>query len=312
MLEIFKEEWAQIALIIIIVCLLYKLTNIIFKKIQSKGKNTVYLSFLKGIIQAIVVISGVIKIGSYSDSLTKFTDTILLSSSLLVVVLGFVFQEGLSIIVHGFIILLFKPFELGDRIHITIDNDVISGNVSNINLRHTTITGIIDNAPLIVPNSKLDLSTIKNYSNGNDFNKYPIKIDITYNDATNHEKRILAKQIISDIILSHPLTLDMREDKTEPLFIKTELCESSVKLTCWIITESYENNFKACSEITEEILDKFTENNIDFAFPHQTISGKLEINSNDFSNPTYIKKTTENIVSNILKNKKEKGNKKQS
>lgn len=309
MLEILKQEWAQITLIIIIVFLLYKLTNIIFKKIQNKRKNTVYLSFFKGIIQSIIVISGIIKIGSYSDSLTKFTDTILLSSSLLVVVLGFVFQEGLSNIVHGFIILLFKPFELGDRIHVTIDNDIISGNVSNINLRHTTITGIIDNAPLIVPNSKLDLSTIKNYSNGKDFNKYPIKIDISHKDATDTNKRSLIKNIISSAILEHPLTIDMRENKDEPLFVKVELCESTVRLTCWIITASYEDNFKACSEITEILLDKFQENNIQIAIPGQILFGNIDVNSNDFSNPTYIKKTTENIVSNILKNKKEKNNK---
>lgn len=304
--ELLQLKYVQIILIIFGTLLILKLVNVFFKRTQKRKGNTVYLSFFKGIIQGLIIINAVVKIGSYSESLKQFSDTILMSSSLLVVVLGFIFQEGLSNIVHGFIILIFKPFEIGNRIQTNVDGEIISGIVSGINLRHTTIVSITDNAPQIVPNSKLDLSTIKNFSNGKEYNRYPLKIDITYDNATDHNKRELAKKLISDTILSHPLVVDTRTDNTKPLFVKVDLTDSTVKFTCWIVTQTYEDNITACSEITETLLDKFAENEIDFAFPHQEISGKIEVETNDFSSPTYIKKMAENVTTNLLKNKKNK------
>lgn len=278
--EILSFSITQIIIIIFIIVILSKLINIVFKHIYKQKGKTIYLTFINGILQSLAIIIGIIKIGSYSESLTKFSNTILMSSSLLVVVLGFVFQEGLSNIVHGFMLLFFKPFEIGDRIQVNIDGNFISGFVESINLRHTKIINITDNAPQIIPNSKLDITTIKNFSNKDDVNKYPIKVDIIYDDAKNQTKRNLAKKIITDVILAHPLTIDLRTDKTIDPFVKVELMESCVRLTSWIVTSSYEDNFIAYSEITENILDQFNENKIDFAFPHIEISGLNNVEDN--------------------------------
>lgn len=278
--EILSFSITQIIIIIFIIVILSKLINIVFKHIYKQKGKTIYLTFINGILQSLAIIIGIIKIGSYSESLTKFSNTILMSSSLLVVVLGFVFQEGLSNIVHGFMLLFFKPFEIGDRIQVNIDGNFISGFVESINLRHTKIINITDNAPQIIPNSKLDITTIKNFSNKDDVNKYPIKVDIIYDDAKNQTKRNLAKKIITDVILAHPLTIDLRTDKTIDPFVKVELMESCVRLTSWIVTSSYEDNFIAYSEITENILDQFNENKIDFAFPHIEISGLNNVENN--------------------------------
>lgn len=310
--ELLKLDIVQIIIIILSALLLSKCVNLFFRKLYKKKEKTIYLSFINGIIQALIVIVAVIRVGSYSETLTNFSNTILMSSSLLVVILGFVFQEGLSNIVHGFIILFFKPFEIGDRIQVTIDSVQISGLVEGINLRHTKIINVADNAPQIVPNAKLDVSTIKNFSNKKDYNKYPLKIDITYEDAQNKELREKAKKIISDAILQHSLVVDTREDKEEDLFVKVEFLDSFVRLTCWIVTKSFEDNFKACSEITENILDKFAENNIGFGFHRTYLNGDFNINTNDLSNPDYLKKMAQGITTNIL-NKKPKGkNQKQS
>lgn len=310
--ELLKFDIVQIIIIIAIAFILTKCVNLIFKKIYKKKEKTIYLTFANGFINTLIIITTIIRVGSYSKTLTDFSNTILMSSSLLVVVLGFVFQEGLSNIVHGFIILFFKPFEIGDRIQVTIDNTQISGLVESINLRHTKIINVADNAPQIVPNSKLDISTIKNFSNKKDVNKYPIKVDITYEDAQNKEIREKAKKIISNSILEHPLVVDLREDKEKDLFVKVEFLDSFVRLTCWITTKSFEDNFKACSEITESILDKFSENNIDFGFHTTYLIGDLNVSTNDLSNPDYLKKMAQGITTNIL-NKKSKGkNQKQS
>ena len=106
---------------IIVALIVIKIIDIIFTKILIRGKKSVQMSFLKGCLQVIVVIATGISIASLFDVFKNFASQILLSSSLLVVVLGFVFQEGLSNIVHGFILSTFTPFQLGDRIHVIVE-----------------------------------------------------------------------------------------------------------------------------------------------------------------------------------------------
>lgn len=260
---------------IFIVCvglILLEISKKIFKKIYSKYGKNIGITFLYGTTKAFIILSIIIKIVSKTDLFTKFANTILMSSSLLVVVFGFIFQEGLSNIIHGFILTLFKPFDIGDRVQINIDGEIISGYVKSINLRHTTIISIIDNAESIIANSKLDNATIRNLSNQNETNKYPIIVSITYEDAQNTNKLKLAKKILSDSILSNERTIDTRENKKEDLFVKVDYTDSSVTLTCFVTTKTAEDNVTACSEIKEQLLKEYYLNDISFAYNHLDVN----------------------------------------
>ena len=258
--------------ILISAFILTKIISKVYNKITKKHGKKIHVIFLKNIINIFIIIIAIINLLANFKWFKDFSQTILMSSSLIVVVLGFILQEGLSNIVHGFIISVFKPFEVGDRIEANIDGNTISGIVKSINLRHTTITTTADNAKLIVPNSKLDLSTFKNFSNGNEYNRYPIQVDITYDCACDKKKRNLAKNILKQAVLNNPRTIDTRTDKNEPIFLKTELKDSSVRFTIFVTTRTFEENYKACTEITEKVIDDFTKNDISFAFPHMEIS----------------------------------------
>ena len=267
--EEFMKNKLFLSFICIIICIiLIKIVDIIFKKIENKKGKNISLTFLNAIIKALIVINAIFKIASYSSFLKSLSTTILMSSSLLVVIIGFIFQEGLTNIVHGVIITIWKPFEIGDRIQVNIDNDVISGYVKSINLRHTIITNVLDNADFIIANSQLDKANIKNLSNQENYHKYPINLNITYEDASNKDTLELAKQIFIDTIKENPLTI-VKDD----IFVKVDLAESSVVLTSFITTKSVEENIIACSEIKEKILEKYAKNNISFAFPHIEVSG---------------------------------------
>ena len=73
-----------------------KLVSLAFKPLKKKGK--LHVSFFEGCLKAFLVITIGMKICSLSQVLSSFTSQILMSSSLIVVVLGFVFQEGLTIL----------------------------------------------------------------------------------------------------------------------------------------------------------------------------------------------------------------------
>ena len=109
-----------VALIYIVVCwLLLQIIEAMYKHAHRKRSANIKDSFFKGVLEAFLVILTFIRVISLSSELENVTQTLLMSSSLIVVVLGFIFQEGLSNIVHGFILTIFKPFEIGDRVEIT-------------------------------------------------------------------------------------------------------------------------------------------------------------------------------------------------
>ena len=263
-------------LLIILGLLIVKVIGLIFKHMKVKKGNSIQMSFIKGLLQAAVIIVVVIGVGSMSKTLQSFANTILMSSSLIVVVLGFVFQEGLSNIIHGFIITLFKPFNVGDRIEVGVDGEKLTGYVETMSLRHTVVRNIIDNAECIIPNSVMDKATVRNLTTVNKMNRYPLKVAIPYAVAKDQEKYQLAKDILSAAILANTHTVRKPKQK-DPLFIKVDLGESSVNLTCFVETNTAEENFVACSEISEEIIRKFSENNIDFAFNHMELSGTVNM-----------------------------------
>ena len=257
--------------------ILFKIIDLVYKLFHIKKESTIKGTFIKGLFKALVVVFTVIQIASLSNVLSKFANTILMSSSLVVVVIGFIFQEGLSNIVHGTIIALFKPFDIGDRVEVVVAGEKISGYIKSMTLRHTIVLSIIDNAESIIPNSLLDNTTVKNLSKQSSSKRYPLTVSITYEDAQTDDKLKLAKRLFSDAVFENKNTVDVRDDKNEDLFIKVDLAESAVTLTCFINTKTAEDNYIACSEIKEALLEKYHEAGISFAYNHLELKGGLRI-----------------------------------
>jgi len=234
-----------------------------------KKRNNLHTNFLKGVLQALIIIFFLIQIGSLSDAMASFYNSILMSSSLLVVVLGFVFQEGLSNIVHGFILTFFKPFDIGDRVNVTIDGVQITGYIQSINLRNTIIRNVYNNSSVIVPNAKMDLCVIDNsYFDENSVNSNFLDIEITYESDLDH-----ACEVFSQIIDSHPLVKAAKKPQAEPTkILVSALGASGITLRASVVTATIEENFTACSDIRKELIHHFLEDPVlDFAYPHTVV-----------------------------------------
>ena len=245
--------------------------------IRKKKDNSIKVAFTKGVLEFLLIIFTLIKIGQMSNVMSRFASTILMSSSLLVVVLGFVFQEGLSNIIHGFIITVFKPFDIGNRVEITVNGEHISGYVKSMTLRHTVVVSIIDNAEYTIPNSQLDNANIKNLTTQDMPNRFPLTVSITYEDAQDTEKLQRAKKIFSNLVLENERTINKAAKQGDDLFVKVDLADSAVTLTCFIETHTAEANFTACSEIKERLLEEYKKADIEFAYNHLQLTGSVKL-----------------------------------
>ncbi len=276
--------------LLVVMFIAVNIVDVMFWPLRKAGKENITLSFIKLCIKAFIVIILGMKILGLIPGMDDFTSQILMSSSLIVVVLGFVFQEGLSNIVHGVIISIFKPFNIGDRVHVSIDGESITGYIQAIDLRHTIINNVMSASRVVVPNSKMDLCVIDNYYYGKEhFSTNFMDISVTY--ECDLEK---ALKVLEEVILAHPMVKQTREEKhiTGPLNpMVRELGDSAIYLRAVVTTLTVEDNFQACSDIRRELVARFkADPDLDFAYPH------LHLVQDEYSERVLRKKPGEGSV----------------
>ena len=112
------------------------------------------------------------------------------------VAIGLALQGALSNFAGGILILLFKPFKVGDYIEAAGGE----GTVQEINVVYTVLL-TVDNKRITVPNGSLTNAVIKNYSA-----EETRRVDLTFNTATECDIE-KTRQVILDVIALHPLAL---------------------------------------------------------------------------------------------------------
>lgn len=110
--------------------------------------------------------------------------------------IGLAFQGSLANFAGGVLILVFKPFRVGDF----IEAGGFSGTVKEIQVFHT-ILQTIENQKVIIPNADLSNTSAVNYS-AYDLRRTNLKLTISYESST-----AKAKEAIKKVVDSHPLIL---------------------------------------------------------------------------------------------------------
>ncbi len=223
----------------------------------NKSHKKIYLMFLSTVFQTILTIGFLFKILYQFDAFKSLAKTILLSSSLLIAVVGFAFQRSLEDIIAGFMISFYRPFEIGDRINITEKN--ISGYIENITIRHTIIKTFM-NSRLIIPNSVMNREILENANMTNPMSSGFVDFSVDrYTDIA------LAEKIIKSAIINEKesINFDGINEKPSPSIYVNSVTDNAINLRASVWTKSIEENFTACSNIRKTVLKEFQKNNIE-------------------------------------------------
>lgn len=192
-----------------------------------------------------------------------FVSVVLASSGLIVAVLGFAAQQSLSNVISGFMIILFHPFEVNDRI--TLKSKGITGSVKSISLRHTVIC-THNNTYITIPNSVMNNEIIENYdvktTESNGF------LDLSVSYESDVRKAI---SLVQQVVYEHPLTIKC-SSPTEVKVQVRNLADSGIELRANIWTNTINDNFQACSDLRIAVLEVFRQNDIEIPYPHVQIS----------------------------------------
>jgi len=156
-------------------------------------------------------------------------------------VVAFALQNTLSNFASGIMIMIYRPFDVGDLISV----GGVTGEARTMNLVSTTIA-TRDNQLLVVPNNTIWNNIIVNIT-GSDTRRVDLMFRISYSDDI--EK---AQSLMQEVLDEHPLVL--REP--EPTIAVGELGTFSVDLICrpWAKTEDY---WDVHREVTRKVKERF-------------------------------------------------------
>ena len=241
----------NIVLGVVILIVGIKLSKFIIGKI-GKGKGFAKLdksiqsfirSFLKVVLYALVISSVAILWGVPTASfITVFTSA--------GVAIGLALQGALSNFAGGLLILLFKPFKVGDF----IENDGVSGTVKDITVIYTILT-TKDNKVITIPNGTITNSKIINYS-ANSTRRVDLTISASYNDNIEEVKKLL-----TTIAAEHPKVLA----DPAPLVRLNKHNDSSLDYNffVWVNAEDY---WDVYFDLLEQVKTEFDKNGFSIPF----------------------------------------------
>lgn len=141
--------------------------------------------------------------------------------------IGLAFQGSLSNFAGGVLILLMKPFRIGDYI---ITKDGEEGTVTDIDIFYTKLL-TVDNRKVVIPNGNLSNTSIVNVTN-EEKRRIDLLIPIEYDEDIRKVKKLLL-----DLVMSKEMVL-----KAEPILVFVNSFDSSsisIGVRVWAKTEEY-------------------------------------------------------------------------
>lgn len=211
--------------------------------------NTTY----KVLVIAVGVAAGAQEVGFPIGSIVAGAGLIGLTISLAA-------QETASNIFSGIVILIDKPFAVGDWILV---GDV-EGEVIDINFRSIKIRSL-DKTVSVITNSKVCSSTIVNCAMRST-RPYKFTLGVTYNTS-----RAKLEQLMAD--LTAMLEASPSVEKGSALVRLTSFGDSSINLlvSAYLLTNQAGTFLQMQNDLNLDVMDVMQKNNVDFAFPSTTV-----------------------------------------
>jgi small-conductance mechanosensitive channel len=245
------------------------ITKFLFKRsLKRQGKlslDETKVSFLRRIVVTAIYIIGISAFLSLIPGMEKVSNSILASAGILAMAVGLASQDALSNVIGGLFIIFSRPFRVGDFIKV---DDVVTGTVMEITLRHTMILNA-ENRIILIPNSKINSSTIINSTLGDTATCSFVEVGVSYTTDLD-----FAMNVMREVAMAHPLCIDHRSaaDKQNgvPQVITRviELGDSSITLRAWAWASSTGDAFVLKCDLLKQIKERFDEEKIEIPYPY--------------------------------------------
>jgi len=232
-----------------LVKILLKLINKMkgFNKLE-KSVQTFIVSFIGIVLKALVFITALAYVGIPMTSILTVFGTATLA-------VGLSLQGGLTNMMGGILILIFKPFKVGDYIETHTD----SGTVEEITIFYT-ILKTPDNKKVVIPNGPLSNEPITNYS-AQDKRRLDLEFSVSYDTDIDKVKDLLTKILKEEenVLKDEDLFARLSSHGDNALIFTTRV---------WVKTEDY---WPTKFNLLEKVKKEFDKNKIQIPYPQLDI-----------------------------------------
>ncbi len=184
------------------------------------------------------------------------------------IAIGFAAKDTLSNLIAGVLLIIDRPFEVGDRIEVwsAPKNAATWGDVIHIGLRATKIR-TTDNIVIIIPNNEIMKRDIINYTTVTKEIRVRIPIGIAY-DADSKKAK--------ELIIKTALELDWVMQEPAPKVVVKNFGDSAVDLEARIWISRPRRRMDTISHVTDRVKEVFQEEGIEIPYPKRDIYIKKE------------------------------------
>ena len=228
------------------------INRLVAQMMERRKIDATIQSFLRSFINILLTILLLISVVSALGVNTTSFAALLASAG---VAVGMALSGNLQNLAGGLIILLFKPYKVGDY----VDAQGVSGTVKEIQIFHTVLI-TPDNKIIYVPNGSLSSGSVTNYSLSQ-LRRVDWTVGVEY--GTEIEK---VRQTVLDLIKKDGRILT----EPAPFIALSALADSSVNITIrvWVKNEDYWGVF---FDMNQNIYEVFNREGISFPFPQVTV-----------------------------------------
>lgn len=232
---------------------LIRMLNRLVRRLMDKRNVDISIkTFVKSLVNILLTVLLIISVvGALGVETTSFA-ALLASAG---VAVGMALSGNLQNFAGGLVILLFKPYKVGDW----IDAQNVSGTVKEIQIFHTILT-TADNKLIYVPNGALSSGVVTNYSN-QATRRVEWIVGVDYGEDYNKVEKVVREVLAADKrILDDPA----------PFIALHALDASSVNVVArvWVNSADY---WGVYFDINKAIYATFNEQGINFPFPQLTV-----------------------------------------
>lgn len=243
---------AALLIYIIGAWLIRRIKKLVARGFEKKKSEPTLVSFVNSFVSIMLwVVLVLIMISTLGVNTTSMAALLAAGG----VAIGMALSGTLQNFAGGLMLLIFKPFKVGDF----IEAQGYSGFVESMNIVSTKLR-TIDNRQVTIPHGTLANGNIDNYS-AKDLRRVDKIISVEYGSNVDE-----VKTIILDILNAHPKTLDSTTPGAgDPMVRLRELGNNSIDFVVRVWTKAsdyWEVNY----DITEEIYKKLPEKGISFPF----------------------------------------------
>ncbi len=221
----------------------------------SSKLNEAIFPLIKRVVNTIVaLIALIIVLDHFGQDVSSFVVSLGIGS----LAIALAAQDTLANMIAGFVIMIDRPFRVGDRIQLP-SGEV--GDVYEIGIRSTKIPDF-DNNLIVSPNADLIKGRVVNYSYPEQVIRVVVEVGVAYGTELDR-----AKLMMTSLAKQHP---DVLKDPMPEVYV-VALADSSVNLRLVAHTDDFRKKFLVEASLREQIYNMFRAEGVEIPFPQRVV-----------------------------------------